>query len=219
MTTELLICAEPTDNRWALGRLPVSDTTTLLVGWRTEAPAIDGGIPKLAARVIAQAMTDTAWVTFPTTAQTFPPGQEDPRLRTVRGSDAKLFLRAVFDNRPTAITTVSTRRPEIAVSLFDDAGFPWWLGAQTALLFDPDTLPPTLDFDTWLTLLSDQWAVTASSVMSSGLLGAIRAGVDGDVLGFAGATTEAVKAFSETVMRCAREHDVACAWVSEDQIG
>ncbi len=216
---ELLICPEPTSNRWKLGKLPVLGATTLLVGWRTETPVIDGGIPDFVGRVIAQAMAETAWVVFPSTAWTAMPGREDPVVRKAQAGGAKSLLRAAFGDQPTVITTASTRQTAVAATLFDDAGFPWWLGAQTALLFDPRELPRTLDHSTWLALLSDRWAETAFPLASAGLFGAIRAGVDGDILGFTSASADNARIFIDSIARCAQEHDCPCAFVDEDQIG
>ena len=98
------------------------------------------------------------------------------------------------------ISLMSTRRPETAMRLFDDAGLPWWLQGQIVLLSGPDASPPDIDDETLLTLFGEEWTSHAASLAPIGIKGIVRPGVDGDVAGlltFTGASEQAVLAALE----------------------
>jgi hypothetical protein len=78
---------------------------------------------------------------------------------------------------------VSTRSATTAASLFDDPEYPWWLGAQAALLSVPGEPPPAMRSEEWDALLGHGWTAASANLATTGLLAVCRAGVDGDVAG------------------------------------
>jgi len=84
---------------------------------------------------------------------------------------------------PATAVAVSTRQASLAERLFDDPGFPWWLGHQAAILSAPRAPAPAVAADDLLALLEDNWATHAADLAGCGVDAVVRAGVDGDVLG------------------------------------
>jgi hypothetical protein len=159
-----------------------------LLGWRQAPEPVDGGVPQEVAGVLARAITSTARVTFPCTfvstavANAWSPMGDD-LIRSIIGKGFGARLVAKVKGKPSAITLMSTRRPETALRLFDDAGFPWWMQGQVVVLSTTDAPPPNIDEDTLLALFGDDWANHAPSLGPLGIEGIVRPGVDGDVAG------------------------------------
>jgi hypothetical protein len=84
---------------------------------------------------------------------------------------------------PVHLGLMSTRRPETAMRLFDDAAFPWWMQGQGVLLSVPDAPPPAIEEALLLALFGEQWTRHAASLLPLGIEGVVRPGVDGDVAG------------------------------------
>jgi hypothetical protein len=85
-----------------------------LVGWLTDAPAVDAGVPPLVRALLARALTRHYRVTFP-----YGEASETTLLR-------------------------STTDPQLAGELFDAPPFSWSAKAQFAVLSPLDAAPPRL---------------------------------------------------------------------------
>ena len=140
------------------------------------------------AQVLARALTSVARVTFPCS---HPPVVVTPASSTIGDDLIRVVTRTGIGGRivgrlrgtPADITLVSTRRPETAVRLFDDEGFPWWMQGQVVLLSEPDVAPLEIDQELLLALSGDAWTTHAASLAAAGIAGIVRPGVDGDVAG------------------------------------
>jgi hypothetical protein len=172
-----------------------------LVGWSQAAERHDGGVPAEVAGVVARALTTVARVTFLSSAvhaaatNVWSPLDGDlvrvPAPKGVAGSIA-----ATLRGAPSGIQLVSTKRPETAVRLFDDAGFPWWLQGQVVVLSKPEAPPPEIDEETLLALTGEEWTSIAARLALAGVDGVLRPGVDGDVAGLLSLTD----AFEQVVL-------------------
>lgn len=78
---------------------------------------------------------------------------------------------------------LSTTDPGVAMQLFEDAAFPWWLQGQLVLLSDPKADSSTVDERSVLALIDDDWARRAAPLAAHGVEGVVRPGVDGDLAG------------------------------------
>lgn len=78
---------------------------------------------------------------------------------------------------------LSTCRASRVARLFDSSYFHWWAQAQFALLSAPDAAPPPIDGESISALLGDGWQDVVRSLGSSGVIGGMRPGTDGDLLG------------------------------------
>jgi hypothetical protein len=78
---------------------------------------------------------------------------------------------------------LSTIDPGVAMQLFEDAAFPWWLQGQLVLLSDPAADSSTIDERSVLALIDDDWARRAAPLAAHGVEGVVRPGVDGDLAG------------------------------------
>lgn len=159
-----------------------------LIGWGQPVESHDGGVPADVARVLARALTSVARVTFPSSSvhavatSAWSPLDGD-LTRAIAGKGVAGRVVAKLRGAPTDVALLSTLRPETAMRLFDDAGFPWWLQGQVALLSEREAPPPDIDHDTVLALLADEWTKHAASLGPVGVVAVLRPGVDGDVAG------------------------------------
>ena len=110
---------------------------------------------------------------------------------------------------------MSTRRPDTAVRLFDDAGFPWWLQGQVVLLSGPDAPPPDIDEEMLLALFGEDWTNHAAS-LAPGIEGVLRPGVDGDVAGLLSLTDAFEQVLLATLERDTRNAGFDWALLSEE---
>jgi hypothetical protein len=188
--TSVFACRDARGGQWQLGPLPPVRGRLTLIGWSQPAEQHDAGVPEEVARVLARALTSVARVTFPcsivspvaTSATVWSTQDEDLiRVLTAKGFGGRIA--AKLRGTPPRITLMSTRRPETARRLFDDAGFPWWLQGQVVLLSEPDAPPPEIDEESLLALFGEEWTGHAASLAPAGVEGVVRPGVDGDVAG------------------------------------
>ena len=184
----ILACRDARATAWQLGPLPPDRGCLTLLAWRLNEDPHEGGVPSEVAQVLARSWTAIARITFlssivaaQSTSRWSPSDGGMVRPIEAEGVLARTLARA----RGTAAggTLVSTRSPAVAVQLFEDAGFPWWLQGQAVLLSDPDANPPDVDGPTVLTLLEDDWATRAAALATTGVHAVVRPGVDGDVAG------------------------------------
>jgi hypothetical protein len=205
--TSVFACRDARGSHWQLGPLPPATGRLTLIGWSQSSDRPDGGVPDEVARVLARALTSVARVTFPcsfvndaATGVWSPLDDDLIRALTVKGFGERIA--AKLRGRPPDIVLMSTRRPETAMRLFDDAGFPWWLQGQVVLLSGPDAPPPEIDEESLLALFGEEWTEHAASLAPVGIESIVRPGVDGDVAGLL-SLTEA----SEQVVLAALERE------------
>ena len=186
--TSIFACRDPRGLHWQLGPLPPATGRVTLLGWSQTTERHDAGVPDEVAGVLACALTSTARVTFPSSAATdratrvwSPVGDDLVRALSGKGFGERVV--AKLRGRPSHMALISTRQPETASHLFDDAGFPWWMQGQVVLLSGPDTLPTDLDEEALLALFSEDWTKHAAPLAAGGVDGIMRPGVDGDVAG------------------------------------
>jgi len=210
--TAIFACRDPLGSHWQLGPLPPSEGRLTLIGWSQPAERRDAGVPEEVAGVLARALTSIARVTFPcsfvkpvATDGWSPMGDDLIRMLSVKGLGRRILSN--FRGTPTDITLMSTRRPETAAGLFDDAGFPWWQQGQVVLLSKADAPPPGIDGETLLALFEDDWTKRAASQLApGGIEGILRPGVDGDVAGLL-SLTDAFEQVSLEVLQRETRHD------------
>jgi hypothetical protein len=186
--TSIFACRDARGPHWQLGPLPPAEGRFTLIGWSQPAEQRDAGVPEEVAHVLARALTSVARVTFPcsfvnTLATSVWSPLDDDLIRVLTGKGFGGRIVARLRGTPPDTTLMSTRRPEKATRLFDDAGFPWWLEGQLVLLSGPDAPPPDIDEETLLALFGEEWTKHAASLDAVGVEGIVRPGVDGDVAG------------------------------------
>jgi hypothetical protein len=174
----LRFTADPTDPWWELR--PVGPAARIgLLGWITDAPQIDDGVPHEVARVIARAACRSCLVTFlhplpeqqaPSTWQPIPRGQGC----VVKPPPLKRALR-----RPT-FPLIATGDPDLAESLFYADGFSWELRGQMALLFPTGSAPPPVTYDALEAVFGGEPIDRDHMQLPAGLLGLLLPAVDGD---------------------------------------
>lgn len=162
-----------------------------LVGWSESPPAADGGLPPALAALWTRALATTARTTFlcsvlgvPRSADWTTFDGDMVRSADAGGRIARAWAR--LSGAPQQVALVSTRRERTLANLFTDAGFPWWLQAQVALLSAPDSPPPRIDVASVLALLELDGLRGAQSLRPLGIQAVLRPGVDGDVAGLLG---------------------------------
>jgi hypothetical protein len=199
--TSIFACRDARGSHWQLGPLPPAAGRLTLLGWSQTVQRNDSGVPEEVGRVLARALTSVARVSFPcafvkeVVANVWSPWDGDlVRVLTSKGLGARMV--AKLKGRPPEIALMSTRRPETAMRLFDDAGFPWWMQGQVVLLSEPEAPPPDIDEDTLLALFGDEWTKRAAALSPLGIKGILRPGVDGDVAGLLSVTD----AFEQVVL-------------------
>ena len=195
MKNSIFACLNPVETFWELGRLPVDEGNLSLIGWRTFPMPIDAGVPKAVAEILARALTSAAQVTFPFSDlesgdlnawksigddQTRAIKNDNP-LERIRNTVSRFFDMPYL---PSEIVLLSTRKPETATLLFDDAPFVWSMQGQIVLLSDPEQPLPEISEQDFSSLFEDDWAQNASSLQNIEIKGILRPGVDGDVAGF-----------------------------------
>jgi hypothetical protein len=209
--TAVFACRDPLGSHWQLGPLPPAAGRLTLIGWSQPAERRDAGVPEEVAGVLARALTSIARVTFP--CSFVKPVATDGwsmmdddliRVLSVKGLGRRIVSR--FRGTPTDITLMSTRRPETAAGLVDDAGFPWWQQGQLVLLSKADAPPPDIDGDTLLALFEDDWTQRAALLGPGGIEGILRPGVDGDVAGLL-SLTDAFEQVVLEVLESETRHD------------
>ena len=185
--TSIFACRDPRGLHWQLGPLPPVTGRLTLVGWSETTSRHDAGVPEEVSRVLARALTSIARVTFPSAAAEGATGVWSPLgddlVRVLTGKGVADRVVAKLRGRPSDVVLLSTRRPETAMRLFDDASFPWWMQGQVVLLSGPEAPPPDIDEDALLALFGQDWTKRAAPLAAAGIAGIMRPGVDGDVAG------------------------------------
>jgi len=199
--TSIFACRDPRGLHWQLGPLPPATGRLTLLGWSQTTERHDAGVPEDVTRVLGRVLTSTARVTFPSSAATdgatrvwSPVGDDLVRALSGKGFGERVV--AKLRGRPPNVALMSTRRPETAMRLFDDASFPWWMQGQVVLLSGVDALPPDVDEDALLALFGEDWTKRATPLAAAGIEGIMRPGVDGDVAGLLSLKDE----FEQTVL-------------------
>lgn len=163
---------------------------SLLLGWSHAAERVDAGVPEDVVTVISQALCRQARVSFLSSdlggdleRLVAEHGKESYTLQTVREYEGIARLAARWFDKPARMAVVSSTDPHVVAYLFDDACFSWSLQGQMAFLSDPSSPAPDLRG-----VISKAWwrkyqAAPQEVIARYGLMGVLRPGVDGDVLG------------------------------------
>lgn len=193
MTGAVRVCADPTASHWQLGTLPAKTGRLTLIGWHHLVDPTEATIPLALVRAMASAMTSIARFTFLSSEHSAPQQQAaHAEWSHVDGDDVRAVppggladrVRAKLAGAPGAIVQLSTTRAHVAERFFDDAAYPLWLQMQMALLSVRDSPPPTFKREALLALTGEDWTARAAPLAAQGVLGVLRPGVDGDMLGF-----------------------------------
>ncbi len=149
-----------------------------LLEWRVPARPVDGGMPPEVARTIATALCAVANVAGCTGRV---PEHFGAAWTTVpEGHMCRLPGR--WWERPRHVGVLASQDPSVVVRLFDDDEFVWALESQLLFLSPRDTLP-RLDRALVEGCFALPIAVTPAQLAAAGVVGFVRAGVDGDVAG------------------------------------
>jgi hypothetical protein len=160
------------DRRSELGR------TGALLDWRVAGPPADGGMPPEVARIVARALCAVATVVGCTGRV---PEHLGAAWTTVpEGHMCRIPGR--WWERPRHVGVLASQDPSVVVRLFDDDEFVWALEGQLLLLSPRDTLP-RLDRALVEGCFAVPMTVTPAQLAAAGVVGVVRAGVDGDVAG------------------------------------
>ena len=218
--TSLFACRDARSRQWQLGPLPPAAGRFTLLGWSQTVERRDAGVPDEVARVLARALTSVSRVTFPcsfvnsiATSGWSPFDDDLIRALTDKGIAGRIV--AKVKRTPPDLALMSTVRPESAVRLFDDAGFPWWMQGQVVLLSDPDTPPLEIGQASLLALFDDDWTKQAALLARVGVRGIVRPGVDGDVAGLLSLTDAFEQAVLGALERETRVAGIAWSLVPE----
>jgi hypothetical protein len=226
--TAIFACVDAREPHWQLGHLPPKTGRFALIGWKEPDDAIEAGVPEAVAQVLARAFTAVARVMFladPAGLDGWTPLKGDA-IRTLASKGIASRFAAKLKGAPAEIALVSTRHPETAMRLFDDAGFPWWQQGQIILLAGDERSQPNgeredlagWDRDTLLDLFDDDWTTRAALLASKGIVGVVRPGVDGDVAGLLSLPEGFLHTALEAVARQARLAGFDWEIVSEDAL-
>jgi len=191
----LLLCPRFTGEQW---QLPVDEAfgDRVLIGWRTERPRVDAGVPSSVARLLAEALCRHSTVTFAK-------GHHAPAGVSLVPRQWRMGRH--FEWR-------STRDPdEAAAGIFGDPLFPWERQGQIALLSPPGQIP-ILD-ERQLALTHDP--SMASTLRGLSVCGVLLAGVDGDVAGIYAFDAADGEAYQSGLVTCARELTVTVEVLDE----
>ena len=186
----------------------------MLLGWEQVPKSVDGGIPDAVAAMIARALTGVARITFLASTSEMAISSNvwsfmgECFVRRVGKTGLAGRIQSVFDPILHKAVLVSTRCPKTAARLFDDGAFPWWLQGQVAILSKPEAAPPNLDLATLLSLMSDEWSTRTVDLSSAEIMGVLRPGVDGDVVGLLSLTSS----FETTMLHALKSETIQASF-------
>ncbi len=222
--TAIIACPDPRGAEWRLGPLPPVEGRMTLIGWRQGPEYVGGGVSESVTRVLARALTSVARVTFPSstvdpvaTSAWSASGGDFTRVLVQQGFGGRLVAR--LRGTPSEVALISTRRPGSVRALFKEAGFPWWLQGQVALLSEPDAPPPDIAADALLALIDDDWASRVVALAGESVVGVVRPGVDGDVAGVLSLTPPFEQSLLAALEREAVEAGFSWATLGEEEFG
>jgi hypothetical protein len=212
-TKVILLCKDARESKWQLQ--PHLSGRLALVGWRLAQKQLEGGVPDEVASLLARALTAVALVTFPSSSEPTSAGETINRL--LEPARTRERLKSVLSREPSRIFLVSTRRPEVAKSLFEDPVFPWWLQGQAVVLTPPDGPAPNLDRESILSMINEAAWPSRAAASIGGFSALIRPGVDGDVVGVAASTEVLEPALCDSIQGEAARSGFECQITSERQ--
>jgi len=178
--TQRIVCVQaPAGEQWQVATR--SSRPLALVGWRTDLEQErDAGVPQTVRAVFAAALSCVGCVTFPYSERLEPGSDDVVRALPARGLSEK--WNALRARMPATIQVITSRQVETVQHLFDDAGFPWCLQGQVALISPHDAAPPMFDRSKLFAWIDPARALDWEELVLLGVNTAIRAGVDGDVM-------------------------------------
>jgi hypothetical protein len=152
--------------------------TGALLDWQVPVRSVDAGMPADVARALADALCAVAAVTGCTLAL---PADVGPEWTPVPGGHARR-LGGPWWRRGDRVGLLASRAPAVVAGLFADESFPWWNESQLLLLTPPGVLP-ALDRAAVDACFALPMRVSRAQLAAAGVVGLVRAGVDGDVAG------------------------------------
>ncbi|PCE29115.1 hypothetical protein [Burkholderia ubonensis] len=216
-TAAIFICDTPISRQWQLGPLPPPTGDIALIGWHVEPHSVDSGVPTDVRRLLGRALASIAKLSFPVSASaesnTDPRATDDQRRQLPFSSLADRFKATL--NRQSAISLITTCPPDTAIQLFDAPGFSWEWQAQVVVLSERNATPPPLTRDTLFALIGDAWTQHAPALLASGVVGVMRPGVDGDVVGILSLTPAFKQALIAALEIEAQRANFTCSRVTE----
>lgn len=190
--------------------------TGALLGWWPIGRDNDAGVPVVVVDAIAAGLCAVSTVAGCTLDV---PDSAGPEWRAVPGGHACRFpgcRRLGFGAPPLGL--IATRHPRVVAGFFDADGFPWALERQLFLLAPPGTLP-RLDRALVGACFRLPIPATTAQLTRAGVVGLVRAGVDGDVAGLyvldPGWRASVVRALADAVVAAGgrwEEHDGRAHW-------
>jgi hypothetical protein len=217
----ILLCHDVKGAYWQFGPLPPHQGKFVLVGWTVSDS--NEGVPARIANALARGLAAFGRVSFLSSRV----GAKQDTGWLPHGSDfvATFSLRALHGWRgllsgwrgPKHLVLLSTVREETVLGMFDDAGYPWWLQGQFALLSRPAALPPDLaPHGRLLThLVEPDWADAFSKLAQKGIEAVFRPGVDGSVAGVLCRSPEVLEEVEKNICGAAGDFGLAYRRLSE----
>jgi hypothetical protein len=150
-----------------------------MVGWRVSPEPVDEGVPAEVRSVIAEALVALGTVAFLSSRRDL----VESRTHTITAASIRERTRAVVSGAPARLELATTDDPGTVQALFEDPAYPWTMRGQVVLL-GRSLDPARIDWTFMEALLNDQWRQLTEQLISAGVEGVLRPGVDGDVLGF-----------------------------------
>lgn len=186
--TCLLACQTPRKRQWQLGKLPPDEGTMLLIGWRLFPFPVDGGVPQPVASILAAAVSSAAKVSFPSVDlagynQRYKNVLPETTITLLENNGMTEGIKFLLNGAPRTISLLTTTDAATLTHMFNDSAFAWHMQGQIALLCPADGNVPVLSREELLSLIGDEWVRHTAELRQRGIIGAIRPGVDGDVLG------------------------------------
>ena len=176
----LLLVDTPKDPAWELDWESLHGVRTGLLSWVTAEPQVDAGVPRPIAELLARAFCRNSTVTYLCSQV---PESADGAWRTSPiGAMCRIRSNSIVQRQYYPL--LATRRPEVAVQLFDDERFQWFMRAQAVVLSDPNGALPALDWGLLDGALGKPIQTPADRLRAAGVLVLIVPGVDGCVAGF-----------------------------------
>lgn len=194
----LFACVGPTKAHWQLGPLHQARGQIILIGWRLAIIPLDEGVPSLVALTVARALTSVATVSFPVSELGHDADSGKDLVRTLESG-------RLIRHAPRNVRFLSTRDPRKTIRLFQDPGYPWHLQGQVALLSPRHSDPPAIDRQDLFSLMEDDWLERSLQLISRGVVGVLRPGVDGDIAAILSLDDDFAKSLMEALESAARE--------------
>jgi hypothetical protein len=179
----LRICFTPQEPVWKLGKLSHKGNQVILISWALMQKPIDSGIPPEVIAIFNRATTSVSRVNF-----AYP--HFDDWMASLEKSEIKHFFddncsKVSDDRMPLSSLLISTENPDMVTYSLDSSGFASYDENQLMMLSAKGKDSPLITPQALLGLIENDWVESARHLAKeTGILGFLRSGVDGNVLGF-----------------------------------